>query len=153
MPLGESRALCSQSACRQDRGQASRFCTNRPRLWVWTGLGTDSDHWNKKWLFWAEAFVKAWQLHVRCLAPVARVQKCPGTLLGPHDNAVERAHRGECLGIGASPTPGGAQWAPCGQAAESQARSWSFPVVGGLFGSHREKVQTAVRHSSKVTHS
>ena len=145
MPRGESRALCSQSACRRDPGQAACLCTNRPRLQSGLPSGwAPTSGRQEKWLFQARAFVEAWHLYVHCLAPVARVQNCPGILLGPHDNAVERAHRGECLGIGASPTPGGAQWAPCGQAAEPQAWSRSVPVVGGLSGSHREKVQTAV---------
>ena len=98
MPLGESKALCSRSACRRDPGQAACLCTNRPRLQSGLPSGwAPTSGRQEKWLFRARAFVEAWHLHVRCLAPVARVQKCPGILLGPHDNAVERAHRGECL--------------------------------------------------------
>ena len=153
MPLGESRALCSQSACRQDRGQASRFCTNRPRLWVWTGLGTDSDHWDKKWLFWAEAFVKAWQLHVRCLAPVARVQKRPAILLRPHDNTAERTHGGECL------ADRGRSWtrrSPVGTVRPGRRAPGTVPVIPGRGRSVREPQREgpdSCRCGCTVTHS
>ena len=141
------------SACRQDRGQASRFCTNRPHLWVWTGLGTDSDHWDKKWLFWAEAFVKAWQLHVRCLAPVARVQKRPAILLRPHDNAAERTHGGECL------ADRGRSWtrrSPVGTVRPGRRAPGTVPVIPGRGRSVREPQREgpdSCRCGCTVTHS
>ena len=153
MPLGESRALCSWSACRRGPGQAACLCTNRPRLWVWTGLGTDSDHWDKKWLFWAEAFVKAWQLHVRCLAPVARVQKRPAILLRPHDNAAERTHGGECL------ADRGRSWtrrSPVGTVRPGRRAPGTVPVIPGRGRSVREPQREgpdSCRCGCTVTHS
>ena len=142
MPLGESRALCSWSACRRGPGQAACLCTNRPRLQSGLPSGwAPTSGRQEKWLFRARAFVEAWHLHVRCLAPVARVQKCPGILLGPHDNAVEQTHRGECL------ADRGLSYTRRSQVSTvwpGRRVPSTVPVVGGLSGSHREKVQTAV---------
>ena len=132
-------------------GQAACLCTNRPRLQSGLPSGwAPTSGRQEKWLFQARAFVEAWHLYVRCLAPVAMVQKCPGILLGPHDNAVEQTHRGECL------ADRGLSYTRRSQVSTvwpGRRVPSTVPVVGGLSGSHREKVQTAVWHSSKVTHS
>ena len=136
MPRGESRALCSQSACRRDPGQAACLCTNRPRLQSGLPSGwAPTSGRQEKWLFRARAFVEAWHLHVRCLAPVARVQKRPAILLRPHDNTAERTHGGECL------ADRGRSWtrrSPVGTVRPGRRAPGTVPVIPGRGRSVRE---------------
>ena len=107
----------------------------------------------EKWLFRARAFVEAWHLHVRCLAPVARVQKRPAILLRPHDNAAERTHGGECL------ADRGRSWtrrSPVGTVRPGRRAPGTVPVIPGRGRSVREPQREgpdSCRCGCTVTHS
>ena len=133
MPLGEPSALRLRSACRQGWRRGLRLCTNRSRFRVWTAVGSGSTSGTQeKWLSRAWALVNAWQWHVHCLAPFPGCRDAQPSCWGlvtmresGHTEESSSRDRGHSW-------IAGAQRELCGQDAESEARSRSFPVVGGL---------------------